>query len=162
MQPSPRRVLSAAMLLLCLGGCQNNPEASMNPPLKPCPPSPNCVCSDEASTLHGIEPLRPTESVAFAWQALSDYLQAQPNVTIVTRQPNYLAAEFRTRILRFVDDVEFEARNEQGVIAMRSASRMGYSDLGANRHRLEKLRAALAAQGVVRAKGEPEVGENGP
>ena len=134
----------------------------MNPPLQPCPPSPNCVCSDEASTLHGIEPLRPTESVALAWQALSDYLQAQPNVTIVTRQPNYLAAEFRTRILRFVDDVEFEARNEQGVIAMRSASRVGYSDLGANRHRLEKLRTALAAQGVVRAKGEPEAGENGP
>ena len=134
----------------------------MNPPLQPCPSSPNCVCSDERSTLHGIEPLRPTQSVALAWQALSEYLQTQPNVTIVTREPDYLGTEFRTRILRFVDDVEFEARTDQGIIAMRSASRIGYSDLGANRHRLEKLRAALAARGVVRAKGEPEPGENQP
>ena len=134
----------------------------MNPPLQPCPSSPNCVCSDDRSTLHGIEPLRPTQSVALAWQALNEHLQAQPNVTIVTRQPDYLATHFRTRLLRFIDDVEFEARVEQGVIAMRSASRIGYSDLGANRHRLEKLRAALAAQGVVYAKGEQPIEEMHP
>lgn len=56
----------------------------------------------------------------------------------------YLHAEARTRLLRFVDDVEFHLRPADGEIAMRSASRLGYSDLGANRRRLERLRAALA------------------
>ena len=124
----------------------------MSPPLKPCPSTPNCVCSDDTSALHGIEPLRPTGNIAEAWQALTDYLQAQNNVTIVRQQPQYLATEFRTRLLRFVDDVEFEARPDDGIIAMRSASRVGFSDLGANRHRLEKLRAALTEAGVVHAR----------
>ena len=55
--------------------------------------------------------------------------------------------EAKTRLLRFVDDVEFELRTGDGVIAVRSASRVGYSDLGANRRRIEKIRKALVPDG---------------
>jgi len=113
--------------------------------LAPCPASPNCVSSDAPrSDSHHIEPLRVAGDPASTWQALIEHLQRQPRYTIVERRADYLRAEARTRLLRFVDDVEFHLRADQGEIAMRSASRIGYSDLGANRRRLEALRQALA------------------
>lgn len=112
-----------------------------------CPSSPNCVSSDApADDSHYIEPLRVDGNGAQTWQAVLEYLQDQPAYTIVERRADYLRAEARTRLLRFVDDVEFHLRIDQGEIAMRSASRIGYSDLGANRHRLEALRQALSGR----------------
>lgn len=68
-----------------------------------------------------------------------------PDASIVERHDNYLRATFTTRWMRFVDDVEFLAVPEAGVIHVRSASRLGLEDLGANRKRVEALRSALAA-----------------
>ena len=111
--------------------------------LQPCPNSPNCVCSD-ASDRHGIEPIATNGDPQTTWRHLQDYLNAQPDIKITIAQPDYLKVEAKTRLLRFVDDVEFELRAEVGVIAVRSASRVGYSDLGANRRRVEKIRRALS------------------
>ena len=77
------------------------------------------------------------------WQRLQDYLAQQRGFTIKQVDDNYLRVEAKTRLLRFVDDVEFELRAGQGVIAVRSASRVGYSDLGANRRRIERIRKEL-------------------
>jgi len=55
----------------------------------------------------------------------------------------YLHVEFRSTLFRFVDDVEFVIDEPQGLIHIRSASRVGYSDLGANRKRMEKIRLAF-------------------
>jgi uncharacterized protein (DUF1499 family) len=63
-----------------------------------------------------------------------------PRTTIVTLEEDYIRAEFKSRIFGFVDDVEFWFDDEQKVIHFRSASRVGYSDLGANRKRMEKIR----------------------
>lgn len=111
--------------------------------LQPCPNSPNCVCSD-ASDSHGIEPIATNGDPQTTWRHLQDYLNAQPDFKITTAQPDYLKVEAKTRLLRFVDDVEFELRAEAGIIAVRSASRVGYSDLGANRRRIEKIRRELS------------------
>jgi len=124
----------------------------MTTSLTPCPATPNCVCSDASKALHAIDPLYPMEDLNATWTALQAHLQTLPRVTITRREDAYLATEFRTRVLRFTDDVEFELRPAQGVIAMRSASRVGISDLGANRARLEALREALIALGTVRAR----------
>ncbi len=142
------KTLVAVCFGLCLYGCQSTATQPM-PPLKPCPASPNCVNSDATGAVHGIKPLQPTGDLNTAWQALVSYLEQQPGARIIVSNATYIATEFRTRVLRFVDDVEFEQRPDDGVIAMRSASRVGFSDLGTNRRRLEKLRAELAAQGVV-------------
>jgi uncharacterized protein (DUF1499 family) len=105
------------------------------------------VSSDAPRTdAHYIEPLRVTGDPASTWQALIEHLEGQPRYTIVERRDTYLRAEARTRLLRFVDDVEFHLRADQGEIAMRSASRIGYSDLGANRRRLEAVREAVVGR----------------
>jgi uncharacterized protein (DUF1499 family) len=69
-----------------------------------------------------------------------------PGATVVTARPDYLYATFRSRWLGFVDDVEFWFDPAQQVVQVRSASRIGQSDLGANRARVERIRAQLAAR----------------
>ena len=120
--------------------------------LSPCPGSPNCVSSDmtDSHSIAALDLAGDAGDSSEAWQALRAYLETQPRVTIKISESNYLRVEFRTRLLRFVDDVEFHLRVDDNRIAMRSASRLGYSDFGANRRRLESVRQALFAAGVVK------------
>ena len=113
--------------------------------LQPCPNSPNCVCSD-ASGSHSIEPIVIQGDPQIVWRRLQDYLAGERGFMIKTAESDYLKVEAKTRLLGFVDDVEFELRADDGVIAVRSASRVGYSDLGANRRRIEKIRQAVSAK----------------
>lgn len=113
--------------------------------LSPCPDSPNCVCSDDSDARHAIAPIATAGDPAAAWRRLVDHLHSDRAYTIVEERPDYVHAEARTRWLRFVDDVEFHLRPDQGLIAMRSASRVGYSDLGTNRRRLEAVRRAVGS-----------------
>jgi uncharacterized protein (DUF1499 family) len=108
--------------------------------LAPCRPTPNCVCSqaDPADKVHYIEPLEAT------MPDVRSALKRMPRVTIVRDEPNYLYAEFRTRLLRFVDDVEFYFDGR--VVHVRSSSRVGRHDLGTNRRRIESLRRVIAAR----------------
>jgi uncharacterized protein (DUF1499 family) len=106
--------------------------------LRRCPASPNCVCSEGESNGHAIEPLRFSDPPDAAWSRLTAVIEATPNARIITRENDYLRAEFVTPLMRYVDDVEF--RLTPAVIHVRSASRVGHSDLGANRSRVEKLR----------------------
>jgi uncharacterized protein (DUF1499 family) len=106
--------------------------------LRSCPESPNCVCSEGETGGHAIEPLHFTGSPAEAWTRLIAIVEATPNTHIMTRDQDYLRVEFVTPLMRYVDDVEF--RLTPDVIHVRSASRVGRSDLGANRKRIEKLR----------------------
>ena len=84
-----------------------------------------------------------------AWSALRAELDRDPGTTIVEESDHYLRAEARSPLFRFVDDVEFSLRPEEDLIAVRSASRSGYWDLGANRGRIERLRRALRRQGIL-------------
>lgn len=88
-------------------------------------------------------PLKAGDAGA-SMQALARALAATPGVVIVQQEPDYLRAEASTRWLRFVDDLEFSADPTQGVIHLRSASRLGREDLGTNRERMERIRAAYA------------------
>ena len=106
--------------------------------LAPCPDSPNCVCSQSTEAGHSIEPLRFTKSAAEAMAALKEVVRQQKRTTIVAETDNYLHVEFRSAVFRFVDDVEFLV--EDKVIQVRSASRVGYSDLRVNRKRIEAIR----------------------
>jgi uncharacterized protein (DUF1499 family) len=73
-----------------------------------------------------------------------------PRTTITEVSDNYLHAECRSAVFRFVDDLELELRPAEGIIAVRSASRIGYSDFGVNRSRVERLRSALQSRGLVK------------
>ncbi|GDY18926.1 hypothetical protein LBMAG56_02710 [Verrucomicrobiota bacterium] len=113
--------------------------------LTPCPSSPNCVCSQDADAAHAIAPLAFRGTAADAMRVLKQVLAGQPRVRVISETPNYLHAEFRTPLCRFVDDVEFLVMESEHVIHVRSASRVGYSDLGTNRRRVEALRREFAA-----------------
>jgi len=115
-----------------------------------CPAAPNCVCSDVTDKSHRIEPLVLAVSADRAWSAVHGVLDTLPGVHIVTDSADYLHAECESAVFGFVDDLELHLRSLEGVIAVRSASRLGYFDLGANRHRVERLRAMLAGLGVLR------------
>ncbi len=105
--------------------------------LIPCPESPNCVSSFEDDETHGIAPLNGN------LDQISAILSSLDEANIVSASSNYLYAEFTSRIMGYVDDVEFMFDEATGMTHVRSASRLGYSDLGANRKRIEAIRAAL-------------------
>jgi uncharacterized protein (DUF1499 family) len=111
--------------------------------LNQCPASPNCVCSQDPDPAHQIVPLAFTGTADDAWGRLKTVVAGRPRARIVEESADYLRAEFRSRVFRFVDDVEFVMDEPNHVIQVRSASRVGYSDLGVNRRRIEALRAAF-------------------
>jgi uncharacterized protein (DUF1499 family) len=112
--------------------------------LAACPRKPNAVCSQAPATdrVHAIAPLAFTGDATAAMQRLKRLVETSPGATIVASRADYLHAEFSTPLLGFVDDVEFWC--DGAAIQVRSASRLGYSDLGVNRRRVEQLRAAFA------------------
>lgn len=114
--------------------------------LTPCPASPNCVSSRGGDALHAVEPLRFTGSPQQAMERLKRVVGGMKRATVVAETGRYLHAEFTSALFRFVDDVEFLLDEQDQVIHVRSASRLGYSDLGVNRKRVEELRRAWNAR----------------
>jgi len=142
-------LLPLALLVAC---SSSNPSklGVLQGRLAPCPASPNCVTSD-ASDEHAVEPFRLVVDTAPGWQAARNAVAALPHTRIVSETPDYLHAECESAVFRFVDDLELNLRPGAGIIAVRSASRIGYSDLGVNRRRVETLREGLKEQGVIRS-----------
>jgi uncharacterized protein (DUF1499 family) len=108
--------------------------------LPPCPDKPNCVSSQASDSTHQVAPILFTGSPTAAWEKLGKVLATESRIQIVDRQEMYLHAEARSLIFRFVDDVEFLLDSKASVIHVRSAARSGYSDLGVNRRRVERIR----------------------
>jgi len=83
-----------------------------------------------------------------AIEALAKIVEATPRARIITRSADYLYAEYESALFGFVDDVEFYFEPGAKRVQVRSASRVGYSDFGVNRARVEDIRRRLAASGV--------------
>jgi len=110
-----------------------------NSKLPPCPQSPNCVCTESSDRRHVIEPIPYTTSTPDAINTIVNILSSE-KAKIVSKNEQYIRAEYRSKLFRFVDDVEFYFDNKTKVIHFRSASRIGYSDMGVNRKRMERIR----------------------
>ena len=117
--------------------------------LSPCPRWPNCVSSDATDPVHAIAPLALTVPAEEAWATTQSIVAGLARTCLIAAAPDYLHAESRSALLGFVDDLELHLRASDGLIAVRSASRLGYGDMGVNRRRVEHLRATLAQRGVV-------------
>jgi len=127
-------------LIPFLTACAGEPPQNIgvqNGRLTACPESPNCVSSFESDAEHGIQPLQAS------LRQVEQVLLGLDEANIVESADAYLYAEFTSRLMRYVDDVEFLEDSTAGVIHVRSASRLGYSDLGANRKRIENIRGLL-------------------
>lgn len=116
--------------------------------LAPCPDSPNCVSTQAPSSdeEHHMASIPYEGSRDAAKEKLLTVISAQPRTEIVENRPDYLYVVFRTPVLRFADDVEFYFDEATQQIHFRSASRLGYSDMGLNRRRMEKIQTALEAR----------------
>jgi uncharacterized protein (DUF1499 family) len=106
--------------------------------LAACPGTPNCVNSQSDNPQSKIEPL-PAVPIS----ELKKIIDSMERTTIIEETNNYLYAEFKSKLMGFVDDVEFYLDEGANVIHVRSASRLGQSDLGVNRQRVEAIRAKL-------------------
>lgn len=151
------KTLPALMLALLLTGCTGMPEYTTEPEdvteLAECPASPNCVSSaDDADDSHYIAPIAIEGEPDSAWQALKQILAEDGSFEITATADHYIRAVATTAILRFKDDVEFLLKREAGRIEMRSASRVGYSDLGKNRKRMEEIRRRMIEAGAAAAR----------
>ncbi len=107
--------------------------------LTPCPDLPNCVSTQSTQSEKWLPPLEMTGSTEQAAEKLKAVLESMPGTRLVRQSENYLHFEVRSPLMRFVDDVEFLINPHQKQIDFRSASRIGYSDLGVNRTRMEKI-----------------------
>lgn len=124
-------------LIGCAGERPNNLGAREGV-LAPCPGSPNCVSSQAANERNRIAPLVFNGDPGAAFARLKRVLSGRSDTIIVDDLPDYLRVELRT--ILFVDDGEFLLDRTNNVIHVRSASRLGYSDLGKNRSRIEEIR----------------------
>ena len=113
--------------------------------LAPCPDKPNCVRSGATDPRHAIAPIAATAPLPAALVRLVGIAAAMPGARVVTARDDYAHLEFATPLMGFVDDVECSIDPAAGVIQVRSASRIGNSDFGVNRKRIEDLRRAFAA-----------------
>lgn len=111
--------------------------------LAPCRRTPNCVSSqaDPADAEHYIAPIAFSGSM----DAVREAIARLPLAKVVKAEGGYLYAEFRTPLLRFVDDLELLYEKEKSLLQVRSASRLGRRDFKANRKRVEQLRAVIQA-----------------
>ena len=114
-----------------------------NGQLSPCPESPNCVVSQNGDEDHTIAAIPYKSDRATAQETLLKVLSVVPRTQIIEQTDNYIHAESTSRIFKFVDDAEFYFPQDENVIQVRSASRVGESDLGVNRRRIEQIRLAM-------------------
>lgn len=137
--------LLLGLLVLALMSRQGQPPGLVDGRLAPCPASPNCVCSESGTAAaHATESL-PLPVGPEPLATLRDAVVAVGGEVKVAAGA-YLAASFRSRLFGFVDDLELRLEPDAGVVQVRSASRVGHSDLGANRRRVDELRAYLVGQ----------------
>lgn len=142
-------VAGVLMALLSCAGRRPTDLGVTEGRLRPCPVSPNCVCSDDAGRGH-IAPFELAVPAEEGWQAVRQAVEALPRTRIVRADGGYLHAECSSALMGFVDDLELSLRPEESSVAVRSASRLGWSDMGVNRRRVEELREALRDRGVLR------------
>ncbi len=121
-------------------GCSSPEIGRVDTGLHPCPGSPNCVSSQSEDKAHLIEAFTHGTSQEKARDVLEKIIADQEGAVVITAEPDYLHIEFRSKVFGFVDDVEFWFPEKQGLVHVRSASRLGYSDLGVNEKRVEMLR----------------------
>ena len=136
-----------------LFSCAGKPPTNLgvkDEKLTACPAKSNCVSSDDAEVSHRVPAYQLAMPAAPAWKLVRTSVTSLPRTQIISETDDYLHAECTSALFGFVDDLELHLRAAQNLVAVRSASRLGHSDFGVNRRRVENLRLLLRQQGVIR------------
>ena len=143
-----KKVHLVLLSLIILCGCSGKMSTLgiNNGQLLACPNTPNCVNSQANDKAHFIQAILFSGSLEEAQTRLLEVLNEWKQAKIIVTQDNYIRAEFVSKVFRFIDDVEFyfpATLDKEITIHIRSASRVGHSDLGVNRKRIETIRSLV-------------------
>jgi len=141
--------LGLVLTTLACAGAVTEKEDFARGAVLACPSSPNCVSSEAEPGGHFVAPLRFHGDPQTAWSAVERIVTGMPRTRIVEAGSEFLHAESRSSVFGFVDDLELWLRASGKRIDVRSASRVGWSDMGVNRRRVETLRQGLIAAGLA-------------
>lgn len=134
--------LMAAILFLY--GCSKPPMVADNSrSLSPCGNLPNCVNSQSG---RGLQSSKPVKANAEQWAMLKAWISMQKDWQIIIEDESYIQAVVSTPLMKFKDDIQLLYLVESNLIHVRSSSRLGLSDLGANANRVEKLRTLVTSE----------------
>lgn len=123
----------------------SGPDSMNGVYLAPCPNKPNCVCSLALrESDHYIEPFQFVDEPENELKLLQAVMASMEGVGVISVKTDYLHAEYRSRFLKFIDDVEFYWDEQEQLCHVRSAARVGYYDFGVNRKRIEQIREEFA------------------
>lgn len=111
--------------------------------MKECPDRPNCVSTTTSIERNKMTPISFRGSAQDAQEMLLSIISSMKGSQIIESSPGRIVTTFTSAIFRFVDDVEFDFDDSQKLIHFRSASRIGYYDLGVNRKRMEAITKAF-------------------
>lgn len=113
--------------------------------LKVCSKSPNCISTQAESndTIHYIEPIIFVGEPKDTQLLIESYMLTQERGRIVASSFGYVHFEVKSKLIGYIDDVEFYFPEADSVVHIRSASRVGYSDMGVNRERVRKIHNLL-------------------
>jgi uncharacterized protein (DUF1499 family) len=136
--------LSAILLAIPIGLSMSScsvPELGLRDGrLTPLPGKPNCVSSLATDAEHRVEPLELRGDVGAARATLEQIVADLPRSVLLAEDDAYLRFQFSSFVFRFKDDLEFHLVPADGVIHLRAAARVGHSDFGVNRRRVEVVR----------------------
>lgn len=104
---------------------------------------PNCVSSQTTHDSKKVKPFKYNGDLKEQMSKVQKAISEMSGVEVKQNSDNYLYAVFTTKIMRFKDDVEVYLDDESKILHFRSASRVGYSDLGVNRKRYEAFVSKL-------------------
>lgn len=136
-------IIIGTVLVAFSVGSRKQPDLGLNNGmLQACPATPNCVCSEYPVENAYVEPLSYTMTAEQAWEKIKRVISTTGG-TVITEEPGYLRVVYETPMLRYRDDVEFRQDDNNQRIQVRSASRVGQSDMGVNRKRVETIRIAF-------------------
>lgn len=142
-------LLVMTMSLFSCSGKRPTNLGIINARLAPCPDTPNCVSSDSTDDEHKIPAFELQTPTNDDWLSVREFIYSLPRTLIITETANYLHAECTSAIMGYVDDLELHLRDEENIIAVRSASRLGSSDFGVNRRRIESIRSNLINRKII-------------
>ena len=123
-------------------GCSGHPPENLGDrrsALSPCPDRPNCVSTKSRVARHAMQPLPFKGTRNESRDRILGVIQGMTGSSIMSASDDYIHVQFKTRIWRFVDDVEFYFDDDARLIHFRSASRIGYYDFGKNRRRMKRI-----------------------
>ena len=142
----PGALLLLSFLALGCAGAGGPTLGVVNGNLAPCPAAPHCVSSQNAAGLHATEPIAYETSREEARERFVSIIRSMRRAEVLTDSPDYIHAVFTSRLFHYVDDVEIYLDDRAKVAHIRSSSRAGFYDFGANRRRVKEIRERFLAE----------------